>query len=45
MDIERTIGADIMMAFDECPPGTADFAYARKSLDLTHGWMKQPEIS
>ena len=39
MDIERTIGADIMMAFDECPPGTADFAYARKSLDLTHGWM------
>ena len=41
MDIERTIGADIMMAFDECPPGTADFAYARKSLDLTHGWMKR----
>ena len=41
MDIERPIGADIMMAFDECPPGTADFAYARKSLDLTHGWMKR----
>ena len=41
MDIERTIGADIMMAFDECPPGTADFAYARKSLDLMHGWMKR----
>ena len=41
MDIERTSGADIMMAFDECPPGTADFAYARKSLDLTHGWMKR----
>ena len=41
MDIERTIGADIMMAFDECPSGTADFAYARKSLDLTHGWMKR----
>ena len=41
MDIERTIGADIMMVFDECPPGTADFAYARKSLDLTHGWMKR----
>lgn len=41
MDIERTIGADIMMAFDECPPGTADFSYARKSLDLTHGWMKR----
>lgn len=39
MDIERTIGADIMMAFDECPPGTADYGYARKSLDLTHGWL------
>lgn len=41
MDIERTIGADIMMAFDECPPGTADFGYARRSLDLTHGWMRR----
>ena len=41
MDIERTIGADIMMAFDECPPGTADFSYARKSLTLTHNWMKR----
>lgn len=41
MDIERTIGADIMMAFDECPPGTAPYDYARKSLDLTHGWMKR----
>ena len=39
MDIERTIGADIMMAFDECPPGTADYNYARKSLDLTHSWL------
>ncbi len=41
MDIERTIGADIMMAFDECPPGTADFNYARKSLDLTHNWFRR----
>jgi len=41
MDIERTIGADIMMAFDECPPGTSDYGYARKSLDLTHGWLKR----
>ncbi|MDO4715224.1 MAG: tRNA guanosine(34) transglycosylase Tgt [Bacteroidales bacterium] len=41
MDIERTIGADIMMAFDECPPGTADYAYARKSLDLTHRWLRR----
>lgn len=41
MDIERSIGADIMMAFDECPPGTADYAYARQSLDLTHGWLRR----
>ena len=41
MDIERTIGADIMMAFDECPPGTADYAYARRSLDLTHSWLRR----
>ena len=39
MDIERIIGADIMMAFDECPPGTADYAYARRSLDLTNDWL------
>ncbi len=39
MDIERTIGADIMMAFDECPPGDSDFEYARKSLDLTERWL------
>ena len=41
MDIERSIGADIMMAFDECPPGTSDYAYARRSLDLTHGWLRR----
>lgn len=35
MDIQRVIGADIIMAFDECPPGTATFDYAKKSLDLT----------
>ncbi len=39
MDIERCIGADIMMAFDECPPGTSDYSYARKSLNLTHNWL------
>ncbi|MDE7426823.1 MAG: tRNA guanosine(34) transglycosylase Tgt [Muribaculaceae bacterium] len=39
VDIERIIGADIMMALDECPPGTSDFAYARKSLDLTRRWL------
>lgn len=39
MDIERSIGADIMMAFDECPPGTSDYAYAKKSMGLTHRWL------
>ncbi|MCQ2238135.1 MAG: tRNA guanosine(34) transglycosylase Tgt [Bacteroidaceae bacterium] len=39
MDIERSIGADIMMAFDECPPGTSDYEYAKKSLELTHNWL------
>lgn len=39
MDIERCIGADIMMALDECPPGTSDYAYAKKSLGLTHRWL------
>jgi queuine tRNA-ribosyltransferase len=39
MDIQRVIGADIIMAFDECPPGTATFDYAKKSLDLTENWL------
>ena len=39
MDIERTIGADIMMAFDECTPGDAEYDYAKKSLDLTERWL------
>lgn len=39
MDIERTIGADIMMAFDECPPGTSDYNYAKNSLALTERWL------
>lgn len=39
MDIERTIGADIIMAFDECPPGTSDYEYAKKSMGLTHRWL------
>lgn len=41
MDIERTIGADIMMAFDECPPYPCDFSYARNSMELTHRWLKR----
>lgn len=39
MDTERVIGADIMMAFDECAPGEADFNYAKKSMQLTHRWL------
>ena len=39
MDIERSIGGDIIMALDECPPGTSDYNYARKSLGLTHRWL------
>ncbi len=41
VDIERSIGADIMMALDECPPGTADIDYARKSLRLTQRWLER----
>lgn len=41
VDIERTIGADIMMALDECTPGDADRQYARKSLDLTMRWLER----
>ena len=39
MDIQREIGADIMMAFDECCPGTADRTYAQKSMERTHRWI------
>lgn len=39
MDTERTIGADIIMAFDECPPGQSDYQYAKKSLQLTQRWL------
>lgn len=41
MDIQRTIGADIIMAFDECPPGTAEYDYAKKSLALTQQWLER----
>jgi queuine tRNA-ribosyltransferase len=41
MDIQRVIGADIIMAFDECTPWPCDYEYARKSLDLTHQWLKR----
>lgn len=39
MDIERSIGADIIMALDECPPGTSSYEYASRSLGLTHRWL------
>ncbi|WP_209866956.1 tRNA guanosine(34) transglycosylase Tgt [Chitinophaga sp. OAE865] len=39
MDIQRTIGADIIMAFDECPPYPSEYRYARKSMELTHRWL------
>ena len=39
MDIQRIIGGDIIMAFDECPPFPSDYAYAKKSMELTHRWL------
>ena len=39
MDTQRTIGGDIIMAFDECPPGASEYAYAHKSLQLTNRWL------
>jgi queuine tRNA-ribosyltransferase len=41
VDIQREIGSDIMMALDECPPGTSERSYARKSLDLTMKWLRR----
>lgn len=39
MDTQRTIGSDILMAFDECTPGTADYKYAKASMEMTHRWL------
>lgn len=41
MDIERMIGADIVMAFDECTPGTADYTYAKQSMERTNRWLNR----
>ncbi|GHN00870.1 queuine tRNA-ribosyltransferase [Cytophagales bacterium WSM2-2] len=41
MDIERTIGADIIMAFDECTPYPCEYSYAKKSMEMTHRWLKR----
>lgn len=39
MDVQRTIGADIIMAFDECPPYPSEYKYAKNSMELTHRWL------
>ncbi len=41
VETQRIIGADIIMAFDECPPGDSDYNYAKKSMELTHRWLKR----
>lgn len=41
MDVQRVIGADIIMAFDECTPYPCEYRYAKKSMDLTHRWLKR----
>jgi queuine tRNA-ribosyltransferase len=41
MDIQRKIGADIIMAFDECTPYPCDYSYAKESMDMTHRWLKR----
>ena len=41
MDIQRTIGADFIMAFDECTPYPCEYNYARKSMEMTHRWLKR----
>lgn len=41
IDIQRSIGADIMMAFDECTPYPCEYGYARKSMEMTHRWLKR----
>jgi queuine tRNA-ribosyltransferase len=41
VDIQRTIGADIMMAFDECTPGDANYTYAKQSMERTHRWLER----
>ena len=41
MDIQRTIGADIIMAFDECTPYPCEYNYARNSMEMTHRWLKR----
>ncbi len=41
MDTQRSIGGDIIMAFDECPPSMAEYSYIKKSMDMTHRWLER----
>ncbi|MFM6938165.1 MAG: tRNA-guanine transglycosylase, partial [Aquirufa sp.] len=41
MDIQRKIGADIIMAFDECTPWPCEYGYAKKSMEMTHRWLQR----
>jgi queuine tRNA-ribosyltransferase len=41
MDVQRRIGADIIMAFDECTPYPCDYKYAKRSMHMTHRWLKR----
>jgi queuine tRNA-ribosyltransferase len=41
MDIQRSIGGDIIMAFDECAPYPCEYEYARRSMDMTHRWLQR----
>lgn len=41
MDVQRTIGADIIMAFDECTPYPCEYRYAKRSMEMTHRWLKR----
>ena len=41
METQRTIGADIIMAFDECPPYPSEYKYAKRSMEMTHRWLKR----
>ncbi len=41
MEVQNSLGADIIMAFDECPPGNADYEYVRKSIEITYNWAER----
>ena len=41
MEIQKSIGADIIMAFDECTPYPCDYSYAKDSMEMTHRWLKR----